>query len=131
MLNQIAFVYEESENQTNLFTPHHTKFDCVIKYGTNSKPFQFTYQCNTDYMMPNINDVMDSLLLDTYAYDNCDSPSEMADEFGYDYYEDKNKVDKIWDACKRTANALHEMFSDDELSEIEREINEEEIIEEG
>ena len=124
ILHQIAFVYEESANQNNTFTPYHTRYDCVIKYGTNGKPYEFTYQCNPNHMTPNITDVMDSLLLDASSYEGCDDIYDFCNEFGYDIYEDEDKYYDIYNACKRTSEALHEMFTSDEIEEIFKEIEE-------
>ena len=122
MLNKIAFIYTESENQNDLFTPYHTRFDCAIQYGTNCKPFEFPYQCNADHTTPNIKDCMDCLLLDANTYEEFNCARDMADGLGYDYYEDYKKVDEIWDACERTFEALHEMFTQDELVKLAEEI---------
>ena len=122
MLNKIAFIYTESKNQNDLFTPHHTRFDCAIKYGTNCDPYKFTYQCNTDYNMPNIKDIMYSLMLDAQTYEEYDNAYDMACDLGYDYYEEKEKVEKIWNSCKETCEALHEMFTQDELDDLAEEL---------
>lgn len=118
MLEKIAFIYTESEEQDNLFTPYHTKFDCAIQYGTNCKPYKFNYQCNTAHTMPNIKDVMYSLLLDAFAYNDAKDIYDFCEVLGYDYIEDYEKVVSMYDACKKTSNALHNMFSDDEISAL-------------
>ena len=125
MLNKIAFIYTEAKEQNDLFTPHHTKFDCAIQYGTNCKPFEFPYQCNIEYVQPNIRDIMECLMLDAQVYD-CEyaDAKDMADGFGYDYFEEQEKVDNMWNACKRASEALHRMFTQDELDELAEEINE-------
>lgn len=123
MLNKIAFIYTESENQNDLFTPYHTRFDCAIKYGTNCKPFEFPYQCNVDHTTPNIKDVMDSLMLDAQTYEEYDNAYDMACGLGYDYYEEKEKVEKIWNSCKETCEALQEMFTQDEFNDLIEELD--------
>lgn len=124
MLNKIAFIYTESENQKNLFTPNHTRFDCAIKYGTNCEPYRFDYQCNPDHMTPNIKDVMYSLLLDAMAYDEADNIFDFCDEFGYDCIDNYDKAIEIYNACKKTSITLHNMFTDAELDELAEETEE-------
>ena len=123
MLEKIAFIYTESEEQDNLFTPYHTKFNCAIKYGTHCTPFEFPYQCNTDHVMPNIKDIMECLMLDASTYDECACAKDMADELGYNYYEDTERVEYIWDECEKTSKALHAMFTDEELQKLSDEVN--------
>lgn len=122
MLDKITFTYEESENQNELFTPYHTKFDCMIKY--NGKQFSFPYQCNIAHSKPNIKDCMDCLLLDASSYEQSQDILDFANEFGYDMYEDKAKVRKIYNACKKTYNRLNTIFTDVELNELYEEIAE-------
>lgn len=124
MLEKIAFIYTESENQKDLFTPKHTRFDCAIQYGTNCKPYKFDYQCNTDFMMPNIKDVMYSLLSSMevvdYEYDNA---YDMGKELGYDLCDEWEKIEKIWKSCSETSKALHKMFTDEEIQTLSYEVN--------
>lgn len=126
MLEKIAFIYTESEEQDNLFTPHHTKFDCAIQYGTNCKPYKFTYQCNTAYTMPNIKDIMYSLLLDAWSYEEARDIQDFANELGYDYFDEyeREKLCRMYDECKRTFNALHKMFTDAEIEILNEETTE-------
>ena len=124
MLNKIAFIYEEANDQSNTFTPYHIRYDCVIKYGTNCKPYRFDYQCNPDHMTPNIKDVMYALLSDTASYDGADNIFDFCDEFGYDCIDNYDKAIEIYNACKETSIAIHNMFTDDELDELSEELNE-------
>lgn len=118
MLNKIALIYTESENQQDTFTPYHTRFDCAIKYGTNCKPYRFDYQCNTDHMTPNIKDIMYSLLLDAFAYDDAEDVYDFCAELGYDYIENHEKVLSMYNACKKTSEAMHRMFTDAEITNL-------------
>ena len=120
MLNKIAFIYTESENQNDLFTPYHTRFDCAIKYGTHSEPFKFNFQCNTAHDFPTIASVMYSLIVDGESY-----------QFSYGFedfmacngYYDYEKSKEIYDECKRICEGLHKMFTDDEIQAIMDEID--------
>ena len=116
IVDNIKFNYRESNNQTaHMFSEGHTKFDCRMTY--NGKSFQTTYQCNPNYSnMSNIKmDFIYSILLDKDAYDFCESAKIFADEYGYDYYEDKKEVDRIYRACKRTSERLEDIFTCEEL----------------
>ena len=93
-----------------------TKFDCMIKY--NRKQFSFPYQCNTSYMMPNVRDCMESLLLDASSFEDSADILDFCNEFGYDPYEDKNKVRKIYKACERAYKRLHTLFTDAEIIQL-------------
>ena len=118
MLEKIAFIYSDSKEQNNLFTPYHTRFDCAIKYGTNCEPFKFNYQCNTAHTMPNIKDVMYSLLLDTFTYDDAKDVYEFCEELGYDYIDYYEKVSFMYNICRETSFAIHNMFTDEEISKL-------------
>ena len=120
MLKKIAFIYTESENQTNLFTPFHTKFDCAIKYGTNCKPYKFTFQCNTAHDIPTIASVMYSLIIDADGYN---SSRGILDFMACNGYEDYEEGERVYDECKKTYDALHQMFTDEEIQAIMDEID--------
>ena len=122
MLEKIKFSYEESEDRNNLFTSAHRKYVCIIKY--NGKQYTFDYQCNPIYSKPNLNDCMDSLLLDGFSYSDSKDIIDFANEFGYDIYENKAEVKRIYNACKKTWKALNRLFTEDEISEIEKEVRE-------
>ena len=119
MLEKINFSCTESENQNELFTVYHTRFDCMIKY--NGKQFSFPYQCNTTHSMPNLKVCMECLLLDANAFENTTDILDFAEEFGYDSYLDIAKIRKIYKACEKTYNRLHKMFIDAEIEELEKE----------
>ena len=107
ILDKIDFDYEVSENQQNLFTPYHTRFDITICY--NNKEYTTEYQCNTQYCYPEKMDVLDSLLLDKFCYD--------ADDFCTDGMS-ASEVVRIYNACKETSEALSNMFTEDELEAL-------------
>lgn len=114
ILDKIKFSYEEAENpKSKQFTSNHTIFAGKIIY--NRKSYKFEYQCNTDYVMPKLDEVMNCLIGDMEAYDNALDLTSFANEFGYSVAEAKN----IYKECGRTSKALHRMFTDTELTEIE------------
>lgn len=116
MLEKIKFNYEVSDNQSNLFSMQHKRYECKISY--NGKYYKFEYQCNPKYTMPNKNDCLESLSLDAdiYAYNTLES---FMAEFGYN---DIKEAKKIYGKCKKTCVALYKMFTDEELETLRREI---------
>ena len=124
MLGKIALIYEESNDQSKAFTPCHTVFDCAIQYGTNCEPYKFNYQCNTAYTIPNIKDIMYSLLLDAWSYEDAENIYDFASELGYDIIDDYDKIIKMYDACREIRNALYRMFSEMELEKLNEETTE-------
>lgn len=126
ILKQIKVTTETSENQNNLFTPSHRKYDVVIKY--NGKQYSSTYQCNAR-QTPNPKDIVECLLLDASAYDNAKDIEDFAKEFGYELYDydcgDYDKETKrIYKACEKTSKAIHRMFTDEEIETLYEELNE-------
>ena len=119
MLEKIKFNYEVAEKQNELFTPAHRKYVCIIKY--NGKQYTFNYQCNPNHTTPNVKDCIECLLSDAFAYDNAKDIFDFADEFGYVV---NKETERIFKACKKTSNAIHRLFTDEELEELESETNE-------
>lgn len=121
MLNKIKFSFRESDNQSNLFTQYHTRFKCKIKYCGLS--FTFPYQCNTTHEEPNLESCLICLFLDASAYENSRGFLDFCDEFGY---KDEKRAIKNYKACKKTYEALHRLFTDEEINKIYKEIDENE-----
>ena len=117
MLNKIKFSYREADEQKNLFTPYHTLFKCKIKI--DGLQYTFNYQCNTAVAEPNLIDCMYAIISDMDCYDAAKDMSDFNYEFGY-------IDDKAYKACKKTSKALHRLFTDEEIGEITRELEEEE-----
>ena len=116
MLNKIKFSYKVAEKQEGLFTPNHILYKCKIKYMGLS--YTFKYQCNASYCEPNLNDCLDSLLLDASAYEESRDIIDFCNEFGY---EDIKGI-KVYKACKKTYNAIHRLFTDEEIEKLYDEI---------
>lgn len=120
MINKIKFSYKEADKQTNLFTSHHTLFKCKIKI--DGLQYTFPFQCNTSVEEPNVMSCLNCLLLDMACYESSAGLLDFCTEFGYD--EDKKGL-KAYNGCKKTAKALHRLFTDDELEEIQEELEKE------
>lgn len=112
MLNKIKFSYKVADKQKDLFTAYHTLFKCKIKYAGLS--YTFNYQCNTTHMMPNLKDCLDSLLLDASSYESSENVIDFCSEFGYG----DSKGIKAYKACKKTYNAIHRLFTDEEIEKL-------------
>jgi len=117
MLNKIKLSYKVADKQENLFTPSHTLFKCKIK--VDGLQFTFPYQCNTEHDEPNLIDCLRAIICDMDCFDGCRDMSDFNWEFGC-------TDDKAYKACKRTSKALHRLFTDAEISEITKEIDENE-----
>lgn len=120
MLEKIKLTYEVSENQNNLFTQYHTRYNCKIKY--NGKQYTFEYQCNPSAdRIPNLNDCIDSLLLDMFSFEEALGIMDFMVNFGYSDYD---YAMSIYKACEKTAKAMHRVFTDEEIQMIYDELNE-------
>lgn len=116
MLNKIKFSYEVAEKQECLFTPYHTLYKCKIKYMGLS--YTFKYQCNASHCKPNLNDCLDSLFLDASSYEDSKDIIDFCNEFGYT----DSTGTKAYKACKKTYNAIHRLFTDEEIEKLYDEI---------
>ena len=126
MLEKIKVKIETSENQTKLFTPCHRRYNVVIMY--NGKRYSSTYQCNIKET-PTTKDIMYCLLLDANCYDTTRDIKEFAEEFGYELYDDdydgyNKETERVYKACKKTSEAMHRLFTDEELETLYNETNE-------
>lgn len=116
MLENIKFNYVKSENQDELFSCKHRRYDCKIEY--NGHRYSFEYQCNPNYKEPNLEDCLDSLLCDKSAYDDTNGILDFCAEFGYLNEDSIPKGKKAYNACKKTSKALNRLFTDEELDMI-------------
>ena len=117
MLEKIKFNYEVAEKQNELFTPSHRKYVCIIKY--NGRQYTFDFQCNPNYSKPNVKVCIECLFL-AFAYDNAKDIFDFADKFGYVV---NKETERFFKDCKKISNAMHRLFTDEELEELENEIN--------
>lgn len=118
IIDQIIFSYDESENQDELFTTNHIKYDVSITY--NERTFTTTYQTAQDVKK---DDVIYCLINDAMAYEL----TKDIDIFAKEYYTDDvsiKKVIKTFKACEYTSNMLHKIFTDEEIKEVQKELEE-------
>lgn len=122
MLEKIKFSYVVSENQTDLCTQYHERYDCKIKH--NKKQYTFEYQCNPNAdMKPNVKDCIECLTLDMSAFEDSTDVFDFALNFGYSD-DDLKRAKRDYKACEKTAKAMHRLFTDEELGMIYDELNE-------
>lgn len=122
MLEKVNFNYDFSMNQENLFTPAHTKFDVTIEY--DGMCYVTEYQCNTQYGEPTKENVMKCLILDAMSYEDSADVESFVFDFGYaDNKESLRRGFAAYEGCKKTYEALHIMFTNDEIYAISDEIN--------
>lgn len=63
-----------------------------------------------------IDTALDCILMDYDSYDYNQNLQDFMDEYGYD--PEDNTGEKVFNACKATFNALNEMFSREDLNEL-------------
>ena len=145
MKEQIKIIIKESAIKPSPFAKgNHTEYKLALSYKGNEYNFTFhdsvyNYQNNKKL---NKDDALNSILLDARAYAQLRDEKEFLNEFGYDefdlynYYkdgysfsdmygfaanEDVNNLRKglkAYKECERTYNALQDMFTEDELSQL-------------
>lgn len=118
IIDKISFNYKESENQDNLFTSSHIKYNVSITY--KERTFTTTYQTVQDVKK---DDAICCIFSDMAAYDSTRDISDFANEFGYNN-EKVIKVLSVYNACKDTSYILHKIFTNEEIEEINKELEE-------
>lgn len=68
----VDFEYKKSKNQSNTFTPYHTRYDVVIKHKYEDKTLTMEYQCNPKYKTPTLKGCLACYISDADAYECCD-----------------------------------------------------------
>ena len=148
MKEQIKITIESSVVKPSPFTKgNHTEYKLKLSYKGNEYNFTFhdsVYNWQNNKKL-NTDDALKSILLDANAYEQSRDEKEFLDEFFCnvsDLYEDymrgmelhemydysaKKDVDelkaglKAYRACRGTYNALQDMFTEDELSQLYKE----------
>lgn len=119
MLESIKFHYEVADDQSEArrWSYNHVKYDCVIKY--KGRQYSFPYFCGRNVDVE-LKEVMDCLLLDAFSVEGTYLTDFMA-ELGYT---DREEARKAYNACLRTNKAMFRLFTSDEISKLQDEINE-------
>ena len=122
MFEKLEFeILDEKEIYTNCGTK--TKYSLRVSYAGKSYDFEYTesVMAHRNNEPVEFERVMECLLLDANAYNNTRDIDDFQREFGYE------KVSECLDAyegCKKTAMALKEMFTEEDIEELEKEVYE-------
>ena len=101
-----------------------------VRISYNNENFETTFHdsiYNHEHGISlNTDDVIYAVLMDSWAYDSCNSIKDFASEFGYDLYdeleEDYNlELLRVYSECHKTYDAMKRMFNDSELEELQKE----------
>ena len=95
---------------------YHKRYYLQLAYKNNTYNFTFSdsvynYQNNKKL---DKKDALYCVLMDCQAYDNYTDIQDFADAFGYE----KKDLLKVYNGCKKTSEALHNIFNDDELEQL-------------
>lgn len=66
---------------------------------------------------PKVKEVINSILLDAFCYERSADAEDFMDELGYD---DKEKAEKIYNACEDNHKKLHSLFSVEEIEDLDQ-----------
>jgi len=103
-----------------------------LELSYNGKKYRFTFHDSIYNYNHNIKlnklDTIYAVLMDSNSYEDTKSYQEFCKWFGYDEYIEtqygtvvNKEAMKIYEACKKTYEALHNIFSDDELEKLQDE----------
>ena len=96
---------------------YHKKYYLQLSYKNNKYNFNFfdsvyNYQNNKKLDKEN---ALYCVLMDCQAYDYYTDIQDFADAFGYEKIKD---LLKAYNGCKKTSEALHNIFDNDELEQL-------------
>ena len=118
---QFSFCKSNKSDKSDLFTPNHQKYDCVISYCGVTE--DFVYQCcGTE---PTLNDVIECLLMDMSCYESSEDLADFLYGYGFvnDCVEDMRKGIKAYEGCKENAKKMHNLFFGTELQSLYEELD--------
>ena len=132
--NQVKIKVLNSKVITSPFANGYCKrYYLELSYKGNS--YRFTFHDSVYAYMHNEkldkNNALYSVIQDSNAYEYTRNFSDFCKEFGYSEYTEtfypyyrivkNSKAKKVYNACLKTYEALHEIFSDDELEKLQDE----------
>lgn len=121
MIEEIIFDFKKAEEQTDLFTPHHVKYDCFIEY--NDKAISVPFQCNPKYRKVTKERVLGCVLSDIRTIVEGYDWADFLYEFGYNENpEAMRKGIKAYDGILTENLRMHNLFTNEELLELEEEL---------
>lgn len=120
IIDSLKFTCEVAPEQKDLFTASHVLYRCVIVNPANRLRFTFSYQCNPENTEPSAKDCLYCLFMDASSYDCAIDIDDFLKEFGYtDSPENVRKGKKAYKACKRTAEAIDQLFTTEEKETLD------------
>ena len=96
---------------------YHKKYYLQLAYKNNKYNFNFfdsVYNYRNNIKLDKEN-ALYCVLMDCQAYDNYTDIQDFADAFGYEKIKD---LLKAYNGCKKTSEALHNIFDNDELEQL-------------
>lgn len=107
------------------------KYACLLKRNEVKYSFAF-YDSVVNHVnnkRPEKTEVLFCVLLDASSYNNTACFSDFCAEFGYNEYdentgEENKEAVKVWEACKKAAYAVDDMFTGNEREELYDLLNE-------
>ena len=117
-LSEIKMNYQRSlDQQEKLLSKDHIKYEVKISY--KDKTFIVPFQCNKKDR-PSKKDVLSCLLSDMMAYNEYTDIDEFQRVFGY---EKVSECLEVFQGCKTNSERMHSMFTEEELTELDRLVN--------
>lgn len=92
--------------------PNHNKFDVSITVFDDAKENMqvFSYYCNTRFVKPKLEDILECLLDDYYTYVNARDIGDFAEELGYEI---NQRTRKIYELCRKNKEKMDELFGEE------------------
>lgn len=115
MLENLVFDYEVSENQNDLFTPRHEKYNITISRCDDGRSINFNYQCNPHYTQPSLEDCMECYITDAQSYEAFDNIDDFYNEYGYTKV---SEAIEAFESCKDSYFELIKFLTYEELEEL-------------
>lgn len=99
-----------SDDQTDLFTENHVKWDIWMRNPANGVEIEYTYQCNPCYSSPNKCDCL-MVYINDASYGIGYDVDELAESIGIVR---PSEAYRVYNACKKAYNDIMALFNNDE-----------------
>lgn len=116
LIQRINIEVKESDDQENLITKYHTKFDFTINY--NNVCYTSQYQCNLNQLKAYKEYILHSVLYDAMCYEECNTSDDSIENlenfrllFGYENIKD---LINVYRGCKNAYDHVTKMFTKNE-----------------
>lgn len=115
----MTFTFTLSDNQKDLFTSKHKRYDVALE--NNGKTEHFDFQTSYELKPEDRNDFLYCVLSDAQSYgayeglDDLEAIVEFSDEFGYS---NAKECVKAFKGCKENWEKLNRLFTEKQLNEL-------------